>query len=72
VRELLVAYAVRCLSVRSEPSFSVSLILLIVALKPDHLTVPLEGDDVCGDTVKEPPIVAYHYGAAREIEKRFL
>ena len=42
------------------------LVLAEVALEPAHLAVALEGEDVGGDAVEEPAVVADHHRAAGE------
>src|SRR5450631_2718895 len=37
-----------------------------VALEPAHLAVALEGEDVGGDSVQEPAVVADNHDASRE------
>ena len=50
----------------------VRLVVLVVALEPHHLGVALEGEDVRGDAIEEPAVVADHDGAAGELEERVL
>src|SRR5690606_29165291 len=46
---------------------SVLLVGLVVALEPHHLAVALEGEDVGGDPVQKPTIVADDHGAPRKV-----
>ena len=50
----------------------VGLVLGPVALEPGHLGVALEGEDMRGDAVQEPAIMANHHGAAGKPEDRLL
>ena len=50
----------------------VRLVVLVVALEPDDLAVALEGQDVGGDAVEEPAVVADDHGAAGEAQQRLL
>jgi len=47
--------------------FPVRLVVGVVPVEPDDPAVPLEGEDVGGDPVEEPAVVADHHHAAREI-----
>jgi hypothetical protein len=64
----------RCGWSASAPSRAraVGLVVLVVALEPDHLAVALERQHVGGDAVQEPAVVADHDGAAREADERLL
>ena len=44
----------------------VGLVVGIVALEPHHLAVALEGDDVGGQAVQEPPVMADRHHTAGE------
>ena len=55
-----------------EPAVPVGLVVLVVALEPDHLAVALEGEHVRGDAVEEPAVVADDDHAAGEVEQRVL
>src|SRR4029079_9555238 len=48
VRQLPVLEAVRLVGLGAQPLVAVCLVILVVPLEPDHLTVPLEGEDVGG------------------------
>src|SRR6185436_18417962 len=71
-RELLVADAVRLVGLGAQAALAVGLVRLVVALEPDHLGFPIEGEDVGGDAVQEPAVVADDHRAARELEERLL
>ena len=45
---------------------------LVVALEPEPVRLALPGQDVRGDAVEEPPVVAGDHGAAGEVEQRVL
>jgi len=57
---------------RPEPHPPVLLVLLVVALEPAHLAVPLEGQDVRGNPIQEPAIVGDDHGAAGKLQQRVL
>src|SRR5690625_436632 len=57
---------------RAEPTPPVGLILLIVALEPDHLTIPLEGEDMRCDPVEEPAVVRDDDGTTRKVQEGLL
>ena len=59
-------------AVGAQPLVPVGLVVLVVALEPDHLAVALEGEDVGGDAVEEPAVVADHHRAAGEGQQRLL
>ena len=64
MNELLVLDPVRLVRVDAQAPLPVGLVLLVVALEPDRLAVALEGEDVGGDAVEEPAVVADDDGAA--------
>lgn len=49
--ERLVLDPVRLISISAEAAFFVSFVVLEIALKPDHLALPFEGEHMCRDTV---------------------
>src|SRR6266545_4786629 len=68
VHQFLVTDTVRLIGRHAFPALEVGGVLLIVPLVPDHLTVPLEGQDVGGDAIQEPAVMADHDCAAGELE----
>src|SRR5690606_7178430 len=60
----LVADAVGLVGVRAPAPLQVLGIGVVVAFEPDDLAVPLEGEDVRGDAVEEPAVVADDDAAA--------
>src|SRR3954447_25686636 len=68
-RELPVGGAVRPGSLGAEPLDLVLLVVLEVALEPEPLRVALVGEDVRRHAVEEPPVVADHHSATRELEQ---
>src|SRR5207249_1201105 len=70
--ELPVLDPVRALGLRAEPPAPVGLVVLVVALEPDRAALALEGEDVGGDAVEEPAVVADDHGAAAEVDERVL
>src|SRR5918993_2448397 len=65
--ELAVRRAVRAGGLDTEPLDLVLLVVLEVALEPEPLRLALVGEDVRRHPVQEPPVVADHHGAAREL-----
>ena len=51
---------------------AIGLVVLIVAFVPDDLAVALEGEDVRGDPIQEPPVVADDDGATGKVEQRLF
>src|SRR5881628_2384499 len=70
--QLLVAQPVRTLGFSPEALLAVRLVVGVVALEPHHAPLVLEGEDVRGDAIEEPAVVADDGGAAREVEQRVL
>src|ERR1700676_2526016 len=70
--EPLVADAVRLIGLGAEAPPAVGLVGLVVALEPDDLGIALEGEDVRGDAIEEPAVVADHHRAAGEGEESLL
>ncbi len=56
----------------AEPAMPVRFIIGIIAFKPQHLAVALEGQDMRGHAVQEPTIVRDHHRAAGETQQRLL
>ena len=65
-RQPLVPDPVRLIRRHAELPVAELLVLGEVALEPADHAVALEGQDVGGDPVEEPAVVADHHGAARE------
>src|SRR5207244_1755107 len=57
---------------RAQPPAPVGFVVLIVALEPHRPALALEGQDVGGDAVEEPAVVADDHRAAREVDERVL
>ena len=57
---------------RAEPLVPVGLVVLVVALEPDHPAVALEGQHVGGHPVEEPAVMGDHHRAPREGQQRVL
>src|SRR6185369_1034474 len=70
--ELLVLDPMRDDGVRTEPPHLVLLVVLEVALEPFDMAVAFEGQDMRGDAVEEPAVVADDDGAAGKILQRLL
>src|SRR5690606_38093381 len=54
----------------TQAALLVFLVLAVVALEELHVRVALEGEDVRGDAVQEPAVVADREGVARELQQR--
>src|SRR6266700_7335193 len=70
--QLLVLHAMRDDGVLPQPAHLVLLVVLEVAFEPFDVAVVLEGQDVGGDAVEEPAVVADDDGAAGEILQRLF
>ena len=70
--QLPICNAVRLVGVGALPLSQILDVRLVVPLEPDHLAVPLEGEDVRRDAVEEPPVVGDDHRAAGEVENRVL
>src|SRR5258708_2646481 len=70
--ELAVADSVRPSCLGSESLDLVLLVRLEVALEPEPVGPALPRQDVRGDPVKEPPVVAGEHGTARKLHYRVL
>src|SRR5882672_7257224 len=70
--ERLVADALGLGGLRAQALHLVGLVLLVVAREEADLRLALEGEDVGGDAVQEPTVVAGHEHAAGEFEQRLL
>src|SRR5262249_35543550 len=70
--ELAVRDAVRAGGLGPEPLDLVLLVALEVALEPEPRRAALPGQDVRGDPVQEPPVVAGDHRAPGEVEQGVL
>src|SRR5689334_17289744 len=70
--KLLVPYSVRLVCLDPQPLLALGLVGLVVALAPDRLAVALERQDVRGDAVQEPAVVADDHRAAAETQERLF
>ena len=68
----LVPDPVRLVGVHPQPLLALGFVGLVVAVAPDDPAVALEGEDVRGDPVEEPAVVADDHGAAAEVEQRLF
>jgi len=62
----------RLISFRSQPFLSVFLVIRIIALKPDYLGIAFKSQDVCGDPVEEPAVMADNDCTTAKIFKRLF
>src|SRR5436309_10632670 len=70
--EFSVPDPVRPVGFGAQTPAAVGLVVLVVALEPDDPAVSLEGQDVGGDAVEEPAVVADHGRAAGEADQRLF
>jgi hypothetical protein len=56
----------------SQPAHLVFFIVLEIAFEPFDVAIALKGEDVGGDAVEEPAVVADDHGAAGEILQRLF
>ena len=56
----------------SQPALQVGLVIGVIAFEPLDVSVAFECENVGGDAVEEPPIVADDDGAACELGEGFL
>src|SRR3990172_8774730 len=66
-RQMPVFDPVRLVGRCAEAFSAVSLVFRIVSVEPHHRAVSLKGQNMGGDAVQEPPVMADHHGAAREV-----
>src|SRR6185437_14869843 len=71
-RQLLVLDPVRNDGVLAEPAHLIPFIVLEIALEPFDMAVAFEGQDVGGDAVEEPAVMADDDGAAGKILQRLF
>src|SRR5229473_2812744 len=69
VLELSIAYPVRLVGVGAKALAALSFVHLIIAFAPDRLAVALESEDVRGDAVEKPAVVADDHGATAEVQQ---
>ena len=65
--ELAVPNSVGLIGLFTQPLLAVRFVLAVIPLEPDHLTVPFKRENVGGDPVQEPAIVAADHGAAGKV-----
>src|SRR5687767_6721550 len=71
-RELAVLDAMWSVRFGAEAPAAIRFVVLIVPLEPDDTAVAFEREDVRGDAIQEPAIVADDDGAAGVIEQRLF
>ena len=64
--------SVRLVSGHSQPSPSLLFVSLEIPLAPVDVAVPFERQNVRGDAIQKPAIVADHHHATGEVQDRFL
>ena len=62
----------RLIGLRAETALPVGFVVLVVALEPHRLAVAFEREDVRGDAIEKPAIVADDHGAAGVVEQRLF
>ena len=60
------------LSGSPQPAAPIRLVVRMVARKPDDLGIPFEGEDMRGDPVEKPSIVAHHNRTPGELDERIV
>ena len=70
--QLLVLHPMRDDGVLAEPPHLVLFVILEIALEPLDMAIALEGQDMGGDAIEEPAVMADDHGAAGEILQRLF
>src|SRR5262245_6666619 len=70
--QLSVFYPMRLVGVSAQPGLAVGFVLRVVPVEPDDSAFALEGQDVRGDAVQEPAVVADDDGASGEVLQRLF
>src|SRR5262249_43338910 len=70
--ELSILDAARLVGGGADSALQVGLVGLVISFEPHGLTVAFESEDVCGDAIEEPAIVADDDGAACEVVESVL
>jgi len=63
---------VRLISVLTKAFLAILFVLRIIPLEPDHLTIAFESEDVGGNTIEEPAVVADDHSTSGEILDSFF
>jgi len=71
-RELAVPDPVWLISVFAQPLLPIRFVLTIVSFIPHHFAVAFKGQNVRGDSIQEPAVVAADHSAAGEILQAFF
>ena len=67
--EAAVLDSMRAVGGRAKPAATVGRIILVVALEPHDLAIALEGQNVRGDTVEKPAVVADDHDTAGKLQQ---
>src|SRR5678815_24853 len=67
--QLAIANSMRLFGFFAQPFLAVCFVIAVVPLEPDDFAVALERQDVCGDAIEKPAVVAADHGAAGEVLK---
>src|SRR5690606_36674045 len=70
--ERLVTNAMRLVGVSSQPDLLLQLVHLEISLEPVSPAVTLGRENVRGDAIEKPAVVARHHHAALELQNRFF
>src|SRR5205823_12754195 len=70
--QMAILDAMRLVGCRAEPRLSISFVIRIIPLEPDHAAVAFKREDVCGDAIQKPTVVADDDGASGEIFERLF
>src|ERR1700726_2098964 len=71
-RQLFVLHAMRDDGILAQPAHLVFFIILEIAFEPFDMAVAFEGQNMRGDAVEEPAVMADDHGAAGEILQRLF
>src|SRR5882724_9683605 len=71
-RQLLVLHPMRNDAVLPEAAHLVFFVVLEIALEPFDMALAFEGEDMSGDAVEEPAVMADDHGAAGKILQRLF
>src|SRR5580700_8319868 len=67
--QLAILQPMRLIGCRAKALMALFLVSAVVAFAPNDFAIALEGQNVRGHSVEEPPIVANDHGAAAEVEQ---
>src|SRR5262245_24512190 len=65
--QLAIAYAMRLVGFSAETLLAIRLVVAIVAFKPYDFAVAFKGENVCGDPIEKPPVMATDHRTAGKV-----